>query len=362
MKLQGIFAPFFKKGRGFVMAKAKKLKSGNWRVLVYEYTDQDKKRHYKSITAPTKKEAEYAAAEYALDKNKVKTYDNLTLKEAYERYIKSKSSVLSPSTIAGYERSKRNHFKNLMPMTLNKLTPQLIQIAVNELAANHSPKTVRNAHGLLHSVIKTYRPNFDFNTTLPQRIKPDYVIPTTKDINKLLAVANEKIRVPILLASQGGLRRSEICALTAEDFTDLGVNINKATVYDKDNNTIIKTTKTIAGTRFVPLPHKVIEEARRWNYFGCTPTTLSNWYHKARKNADVPHFSFHKLRHYFASELHSRGIPDKYIAEIGGWETVEMLQKIYQHTLRDKQEEISKKIINIFDNNFDKCNTKCNTN
>ncbi len=342
------------------MAKAKKLKSGNWRVLVYEYTDENKKRHYKSITASTKKEAEYQAAEYALNR-KDTSYEDLTLKEAYQRYIASKSSVLSPSTIAGYERSMKNHFQKLMPIKLSKLTAKHIQTAVNEMAADHSPKTVRNAHGLLHSVIKSYTSNFEFNTTLPQKIKPDYIIPTTQEINKLLAVADERIRVPILLASQGGLRRSEICALTSDDFSDLGVNINKAVVYDKNNKTITKTTKTIAGTRFVPLPQTIIEEAKKWKYFGCTPSTLSNWYLKTRKKADIPLFSFHKLRHYFASELHAQGIPDKYIAEIGGWETVEMLQRIYQHTLRDKQDVMNEKIISIFSANFDKCNTKCNT-
>ena len=342
------------------MAKAKKLKSGNWRVLVYEYTDENKKRHYKSITAPTKKEAEYRAAEYILNRPS-DSYEDLTLKEAYDHYISSKSAVLSPSTIAGYERSKKNHFQKLMPMKLSKITAKHIQIAVNELAVDHSPKTVRNAHGLLHSVIKSYTTNFEFNTTLPQKIKPQYTIPTTEDINKLLEVADERIRVPILLASNGGLRRSEICALTPEDFTDLGVNINKAVVYNKDNSTVVKTTKTTAGTRFVPLPRHVISEALGWKHFGCTPTTLSNWFHKTRKKADVPTFSFHKLRHYFASELHAQGIPDKYIAEVGGWETVDMLQQIYQHTLRDKQAEISKKIVGIFDNNFQVCNTKCNT-
>lgn len=341
------------------MAKAKKLKSGNWRVLVYDYTDEYKKRHYKSITASTKKEAEFLAAEYVLN-HKEKMYEDISLKEAYNRYISSKSAVLSPSTIAGYERLMKNHFQKLMPMKLSKITAKHIQIAINDMSVDHSPKTVRNAHGLLHSVIKTYT-DLDFKTTLPQKIRPNYTIPTTTDINKLLAVANERIRVPILLASQGGLRRSEICALTPDDFSELGVTVNKAAVYDKNNRVVIKTTKTTAGTRFVPLPKNVIEEARSWQYFGCTPTALSNQYHKARKKADIPLFSFHKLRHYFASELHARGIPDKYIAEIGGWETVEMLQRIYQHTLRDKQEEMSEKIINIFNTNFRKCNTKCNT-
>lgn len=332
------------------MAKAKQLKSGNWRVLVYDYTDEDNQRHYKSFTSSNRKEAEYMAAEYSLsDKNK-KGYENLTLQEAYSRYIKSKSSVLSPSTIASY--ANQNYFPDLMPMKLTKINAKLIQTAVNELSANHSPKTVRNAHGLLHSVIKAYRPDFEFNTTLPQMIKPNYIIPTTSEINELLKYADEKIRIPILLASNGGLRRSEICALTPEDFTDLGVSINKAAVFDVNKKIVIKTTKTVAGTRFVPLPQNIILEAKKWKYFGCSPRTLSTWYDRLHKKVDVPKFSFHKLRHYFASELHAQGIPDQYIAEIGGWETVEMLQKIYQHTLRDKQEEMGEKIINIFNNNF----------
>ena len=46
------------------MATAKKLPSGSWRILVYSHTDQDGKRRYKSFTAPTKKEAEFLAADY----------------------------------------------------------------------------------------------------------------------------------------------------------------------------------------------------------------------------------------------------------------------------------------------------------
>ena len=52
------------------MAKAKKLPSGNWRARV-SYTDPDGKRRYQSFTAATKKEAEYAAAEFALDRKRM---------------------------------------------------------------------------------------------------------------------------------------------------------------------------------------------------------------------------------------------------------------------------------------------------
>ncbi len=82
------------------MAKAKKLPSGNWRCLVYIGKDQDGKRKYESVTAPTKKEAEYKAAEIRLhcESHNTRT-ENLTLSEGIDKYIASKENILSPSTI-----------------------------------------------------------------------------------------------------------------------------------------------------------------------------------------------------------------------------------------------------------------------
>lgn len=342
------------------MAKAKKLKSGNWRVLQYDYTDTKGKRHYKSFTAPTRREAELKASDYAVNKTISNSYENLTLKESYIRYIDSKSAVISPSTLREYIRSSKNDFPQLMPMKLSKITPELVQTAVNEAAIKYSPKTIRNQHGLLHSVLKAYYPQLILNTRLPQKIKPNYIIPTTKEIQTLLNNADEKIRVPILLASNGGLRRSEICALTLEDVTDFGVNVNKAKVYDKNKKLVVKQPKTEAGYRVVPLPTEVIKEVKEWKYFDMHPSNLDHWFSDLVKVSDVPHISFHRLRHYFASELHAQGVPDKYIARIGGWESVEMLHQIYQHTLRDKEETFNSKVVDVFTSNF-KCNTENKT-
>lgn len=46
------------------MATAKQLPSGSWRCQVYAGTAPDGKRQYRSFTAYTKKEAEYAALEW----------------------------------------------------------------------------------------------------------------------------------------------------------------------------------------------------------------------------------------------------------------------------------------------------------
>lgn len=275
-----------------------------------------------------------------------------TLSEAYRDYIELKSSILSPSTIRGYLAYMRNSFQELMPLNIYSLNNITIQKAVNRYAINHSPKTVRNAYGLLHSILQVYYPEFEPKITLPQKIKPQYVLPTTDTINTLLFFADDRIKFPILLAAQGGLRRSEIAALQLSDFNDFGVNINKAVVYNSDLELVIKTTKTISGTRFVPLSPSLIKMARNYKYFGINPNSISNSFHKLVLKIGVPAFNFHMLRHYFASELHAHNIPDKYIATIGGWSSTSVLQNIYQHTLKDKQSEYEKQITDIFFQNF----------
>lgn len=337
------------------MFYANKLPSGNYRVRVLDYVDANNKRHFKSFTAATEKEAEYKAIEFEINnKNNVKNipYSELKLEQAYQRYIDSKSAVLSPSTIVGYKRYMKNNFKSIMPMKLKDLNQEIIQIAVNEMALTHSPKSVRNSYGLLSSVLSTYYPSLKPNIRLPQKVTPEYTIPTTSDINKLLNTANDFIRVPILLAAFGSLRRSEVCALTIDDILEDGVKVNKAAVYDENKQIVIKSPKTRAGRRFVPMSSEMIAEIRMWKYFGCKPSAIDSAFKKLVNNSNVPKFSFHKLRHYFASELHAQGLPDKEIARIGGWETLDTLHNIYQHSMRDKRKEFDNKVISIFSNNL----------
>lgn len=343
------------------MPKPQKMPSGNWRVRVYDYTDKDGKKHYKSFTAPTKKEAMFLASEYTLDKSGSGSYEDMRLSEAYARYIKSKSEILSPSTEREYIRASKRDFPKLMNVRLSRITPELVQTAVNEMAAEVSPKSVRNAHGLLYSVLKAYRPQLVLHTSLPKKTptlpEDEYLIPTSEEVAKLLEAADERIRVPILLASAGSLRRSEVCALTLEDVTDFGVNVTKAKVEDKNKEFVIKSTKTSAGTRFVPLSQEILKEVRAWKYFGCTPNQIEKWFLKVTEKTGIK-TTFHKLRHYFASECHANGIPDKYIAKIGGWEDTGTLQKVYQHALRDKQDKFNNQVVTLFNNNLKKYDPK----
>lgn len=332
------------------MANAKKTKSGKWRVLVYDYTDADGKRHYKSFTASTKKAAERKAADFLLNGSKgERTFEDILFGQAVDRYIAAKSALLSPASIKGYKQIKRCYLGTLENYRLSAVNTNAVQVLINELAARLSPKTVRNVHSLIQSVVKMYAPHINLHTQIPRKVKPEYIIPTAAEVQRLIDVAPPKAKVPFMLAAYGSLRRSEISALTPDDVSDTGVRVSKAAVYDEHGALVIKTTKTEAGKRFVPLPQFVINACREWQGYGVPPATISTMFDRAREKAGLPHFTFHKLRHYWASECHAQGVPDKYICEVGGWESADVLRNVYQHTLRDKQTEMQNKIVSIFD-------------
>ena len=108
------------------------------------------------------------------------------MKEAYTRYIDSKTNVLSPSTIREYRRSARNDLQDIMPLKLRDITQEAVQRSINQFAANHAPKTVRNAHGLLSAVLGVYYPSFQLSTGLPQKQKARITIPTEAEVKALL--------------------------------------------------------------------------------------------------------------------------------------------------------------------------------
>ena len=181
------------------MATAKKLPSGSWRVQVYAGKDANGKLQYRSFTRPTKKEAEYEALQWQLHYKEV-SRDNtaMTLAEAMDKYIASKDGILSPSTIRGYDIIRREHLKGLMELRLNRLTPALIQEAINRESKPYtdqrgklhtpSPKSVRNVHGFLSAVLTEYCPDLRLNTTLPQKKVAEQTVLEPEEIAALLRV------------------------------------------------------------------------------------------------------------------------------------------------------------------------------
>lgn len=351
------------------MAKAKKLPSGSWRCLVYDYTDEFGKRHYKSFTSNNpspagKREAELLAAEYAAEKETKKiSGKNIEFKDALSEYILKKEPVLSPSTIRGYkniENGLLKNYANFCSLKVCDIEPDHIQELINELSTKRTPKTVRNYHGLISSVLSSNGSNLKLNTTMPKKVRPDLYIPSDADIKKLVqAVKDTELEIPVLLGAFCTMRRGEICGLSIDDIDGNIIHVHHSLVQGADKELHLKTPKTESSDRYIEAPSFVIEKIQKQGYVTkLKPHSITIMFQRVLNNNNIPHFRFHDLRHYSASVQHALGIPDAYIMQRGGWSSDTVLKSVYRHAMNDRQKEMNQKTNSHFE---ELCNTKCNT-
>lgn len=328
--------------------KARKLPSGSW------YTQVQVNKRRVSVTADTEKEclakamaikAEMEEAEIAPTK--------LSLGDAIDRYIESKDSVLSPSTVLGYQRIRKNYFPELMNVQVSKLTQEMIQRAVNKMAKTASPKTIRNAHGLVSAVLVECRPNMTLHTTLPQKEKKEIQIPDEQQITTILtACKGDRLELPILLALWMGLRASEIRGLTWDSIKGEYIHIKQAVVRGPEGLTI-KKTKTLSSNRQIKAPKQIIElikaQPKTDEYIiHMSAQAIYEAFSRFCEKNGLPHFRFHDLRHASASVSLMLGVPDKYSMRRMGHSTNSMLQSVYQHTLQSQEDIYAAKIDDYF--------------
>ena len=152
-------------------------------IQVYLGKDTDGKKVYRRFSGRDKNELlrQIAQAEAELKETKEKS-ETKTLGEALEEYIVSRTAVCSPSTIRGYRSVQRNALSELQNRPIDEISQIELQKFMNEYAKTHSPKTCRNVHGLLSSILQNNRPGFTIKTTLPQKELSDiYCLLYTSD-------------------------------------------------------------------------------------------------------------------------------------------------------------------------------------
>lgn len=278
----------------------------------------------------------------------------LTVGEAIDRYIESKDAVLSPSTIRGYKSLRGGVLRELCDVRLPALTQEMVQRFVNKIAKDHTPKTVKNAHGLLSAALSLYRPEMVLRTTLPQKEKKEIQIPTMEEIQFLSEkVKGTRFELPFLLAAWMGLRTSEIRGLTWDCVEGDTLHVKQALVSAPDNKQVLKSTKTYSGNRKIRIPPYImglIEKQPKTGEYIVTykRNSLYSRLNRLCEKYGLPHYRFHDLRHVQASVMLLLNVPDKYAMERMGHASANMLKNVYQHTIRSKSEEVADQVDSYF--------------
>ncbi len=342
------------------MAKAKKLKSGNWRCLVYSHTTPEGKRKYESFTAPTKKEAEYMAAEFALDKRIGNDSSRWTLGEAIDKYIELKRPVLSPSSIYRYEQIKKRSFQDIMGVALNRIDSNMLQQAINRemertplnRSGSVSPKTVKIEFGLISSTLKRYMPDKTFRVDLPKQARRIRSLPLPEDIYK--AVKDTDIELPVLLALWLSFTMSEIRGLTkSKSINGDYITIREVLVDVGGVDERKEIAKEISRNRRHRMPDRIKELINQVDgdvIVPIRPKTLLYQFRKCLKAHGIEEITFHDLRHINASLMAMLRIPDKYAQERGGWMTDHVMKSVYTETFSEERQRVDDVIDGYFEN------------
>lgn len=325
--------------------KAYQNKDGSWYVRVYDKNTKKKE----TVAGASEREAlRKAGAWYESHKNTT----GITFGQALDRYISSRSAVISPATYREYLRMQKNDFDELKDVPVDNITSEVMQRFINNTAMrpvksrkkNPSPddpvkyrsaKTIKNIYGLAIGVMSTFSDR-RMRVTLPIVYTPEHSMPSESDVVRLMAyLKNEQpeMYLPVLLALFVPCRRSEICALTSEDLEGNILHIRAAVVQDSEKNWVVKKAKSRRGMRSVELPAFIADEIRKKDgkITDLNPNMISSrWPHIARRVG--LNCTLHDLRHWSDSYLHKMGLSDIEITARAG-HSPQVMRNNYLHVV-----------------------------
>lgn len=224
----------------------RQLKSGNWFIQL---------RVGGVSTSITETTAERCRAKAYAIKAGVETKQSassMTLRTAIDKYIQSRSNVLSPSTIRGYKYIQDSRFCEVINRPLGSVKGW--QGIVNAEAGKCSPKSLYNAWGLVRAVLSAN--GISVSVKLPDRIPHERPWLAPEQIKIFLSAVHGKSCELVALLALSSLRRSEIFGLTWDkiDLDKKTIRVEGSAVYNADHKLVQKpTNKNRSSRRVVPI-------------------------------------------------------------------------------------------------------------
>jgi len=218
-------------------------------------------------------------------------------------------------------------FLKTAPQYVHQITVEHIESYL--LSLNCAARTANLRLSVLRSFYNYLEIRYDI-PNIARKVRPLSAPPSRQRVLskaeylKVLAVTESHVKDCIVFLANSGLRNSEFLTLRPEDITK-----NFIYVVGKGNKRravpINKTIKQIL--KHNPHLNFLKSDNRVWLWRLCN---------RAAKLADIPHFSPHSLRHYFATELHRKRVPIDVISKILGHASTTITETVYIHWQDDE--------------------------
>ena len=292
---------------------------------------------------------------------------------------------LKQSTYTSYKGYIEKHIATAFPyLKLKDLSSKLLQDFYNYKLTQEglSPKTIANLHRCLHKAMKqaVLEHYIDFNpcdaVNLPRNEKPQIEILTREEQQRLIFTSYRfRYGVFIRLTLATGLRLGELLGLRWEDI-DIKKNLlsvrrtlNRLPKVDYNgtgNSTevVIQEPKTKNSVRSIPLMQVILNDLLQWknvqladartaedlytdsgfivtNQTGgyIEPRTFKDYYDEMLQAAGLGHYTFHALRHTFATRALEQGMNAKTLSTLLGHYSVSFTLDTYTHVLDSQKHE-----------------------
>lgn len=264
-------------------------------------------------------------AEQKLDKKPKHTWDEAALK-----WLKEKGDKKSIDTDICILRWLT---QNLRGMYLDEITRPVIMELAEKKKAESSPSRANRCLALLRSILNRAVRVWEWLDKTPAvtlysepKVRVRYL--TTTQIHILTNELPDHLKPVFLFSIMTGLRRSNILKLRWDQ-----VDFNRRMI-------IIDGSEMKAGqTHVVPITQSVVEllssQLGKHNIYVFTYNGEPiRWFDKswksALKRAGIEDYRWHDNRHTWASLLIQNGVPLHEVQEMGGWHSIQMVQR-YAH-------------------------------
>ena len=164
------------KSTSITVPKPRLLASGSWFIqlrLGGESIPVTSATEKECIAAAMQIKAAHQAGKAAIKSPRLN--DDLILKDAIDKYILSRKSILKDRSIEQYEYIRDHRFQSIMLLKLGNITNAKLDEALEKelqkpsrKGGTVSPKTVKDAYMFISTVLNKYMPTINTDVELPE--------------------------------------------------------------------------------------------------------------------------------------------------------------------------------------------------